>query len=65
MLIPPALLTEFTPDQLKLFISVIVEAKDNALYQFLIGDADDLQTFEVQLHNALNIITTNEKIYQS
>lgn len=65
MLIPPALLTEFTPDQLKLFISVIEEAKDNALYQFLIGDADDLQTFEVQLHNALNIITTNEKIYQS
>lgn len=65
MLIPPALLTEFTTDQLKLFISVIGEAKDNALYQFLIGDADDLQTLEVQLHNALNIVTTNEKIYQS
>lgn len=65
MTIPSPPLTEFSEDQIKLFIDIIQKAKEKCAYHFELCAADDLQLLEVQLHNALNIVRANEKIIQS
>ena len=64
-MIPPASLTEFSEDQLKTFIRTIEEAIDENDKRWAYKVAEELQLLLVQLYNALNVVTANEKIYQS
>ena len=64
-MIPAALLTEFTSDQLETFIDVITDAEFTADKDWAFKKADDLNLLKVQLHNALAVVREQEKIYQS
>lgn len=62
IMIPTSPLTDFSTEQLKLFIDVIQKAKEKAERHFLLGESDDLLLFETQLHNALNVVSKLEKV---
>jgi len=64
-MIPPALLTEFSEDQLRTFIQTIEEDIDEADKVWAFHKAEQLQLLLVQLYNALNSVVQTEKIYQS
>ena len=64
-MIPPSPLTEFSEEQLRTYIRVIESAIDDADKSWAYKVAEELQLLLVQLYNALNVVTANDKIYQS
>jgi len=64
-MIHPAQLTEFTSEQLEMFIYEIGKLEEKADEEFLLMKAEAFELLKVQMSNALVIVKEQEKIYQS
>jgi len=61
----PAPLTEFTSEQLEMFIYEVGKIEEKANDEFLLIKAEAFELLKVQMSNALVIVKEREKIYQS
>lgn len=64
-MIPPSPLTDFSEEQLEMYIYEIRKLEDKADEEFLFIKSRELMQLRVQLMNALGVKKEQNKIYQS